>query len=73
MEKVKLEKDGVIIEKKPRFSQSFIDKGWTLVSKKVSKPGKAKVEATADVIEEDFSPQLEDITSMPNHQNEGEE
>lgn len=73
MSKVKLEKDGVIIEKKPRFASSFVDKGWTLIDEKISKPGKAKLKATADVIEEEETPQVEEESSMPEVNNEGEE
>jgi len=68
---ITIEKDGVLKSVKERFLQNFLDRGWKVVGeKKVSRIGKAK--ATADVIEEDVSPQEEEQSSMPND-NEGEE
>ena len=68
MEKVKIQKDGVVQEVKQRYLNNFLDKGWKLVSKtfekKVSKIGIAKV--TADVIGEEVPLQEEEEqSSMP--------
>lgn len=70
--KIEIKKDGETQWVKQRFLHSFLNKGWEVVGeKKVSKIGTAN--ATADVIEEEYTPQeQEDDTSMPNH-NEGEE
>jgi len=84
MSKVKVTKEGVTQEIKKRFLHNFIAQGWKVEGdKKVSKIGKAK--ATADVIEEETTPQedednwtfdardfVQDDASMPNDK-QGEE
>jgi hypothetical protein len=57
---IEITKDGVVERVKPRYLSRFLEQGWTEVSntspKKVSK---AKITATADVIEQ--SVQVEQV------------
>lgn len=77
MSKFTIEKDGVTQIVKERYLKNFLDKGWEISNtttdvQKVFSKKTAKVEVTAEVIEEDETPQIEDEPSMPNY-NEGDE
>jgi len=77
MNKFTIEKDGVTQIVKERYLKNFLDKGWEVSNtttdvQKVFSKKTAKVEVTAEVIEEE-TPQIEEEeTSMPNY-NQGEE
>jgi hypothetical protein len=74
MTKVKVTKDGVTQEIKHRYLQNFLDRGWTVEGEKKSAVN-YKIEATADVIEEDDPLEIEeddDNSSMP-EDDEGED
>ena len=77
MDKVNVTKDGVTKLIKHRYLQNFIDQGWSVEGE--SKPKSKKksavdytIEATADVIEEETPPKVEEESSMP-ITNQGEE
>jgi hypothetical protein len=77
MSKFTIEKDGVTQIVKERYLKNFLDRGWEISNtttdvQKVFSKKTAKVEVTAEVIEEDETPQIEDEPSMPNY-NEGDE
>jgi hypothetical protein len=78
MSKFTIEKDGVTQIVKERYLKNFLDKGWEISNtttdvQKVFSKKTAKVEVTAEVIEEEETPQIEEEeTSMPNY-NQGEE
>lgn len=63
---------GVVQAVKESQLNKFLNEGWSLLTEKtVSKIGKAK--ATADVIEEEITPQVEEVSSMPKPKKEGDE
>ena len=77
MSKFTIEKNGVTQIVKERYLKNFLDRGWEISNtttdvQKVFSKKTAKVEVTAEVIEEDETPQIEDESSMPNY-NEGDE
>jgi hypothetical protein len=77
MSKFTIEKNGVTQIVKERYLKNFLDRGWEISNtttdvQKVFSKKTAKVEVTAEVIEEDETPQIEDEPSMPNY-NEGDE
>lgn len=77
MSKFTIEKDGVTQIVKERYLKNFLDRGWEISNtttdvQKVFSRKATKVEATAEVIEEEETPQVEEESSMPNY-NEGEE
>ena len=77
MSKFTIEKNGVTQIVKERYLKNFLDKGWEISNtttdvQKVFSKKTAKVEVTAEVIEEDETPQIEDESSMPNY-NQGDE
>ena len=77
MSKFTIQKDGVTQIVKERYLKNFLDRGWEISNtttdvQKVFSKKTAKVEVTAEVIEEDETPQIEDEPSMPNY-NEGDE
>lgn len=77
MSKFTIEKNGVTQIVKERYLKNFLDKGWEISNtttdvQKVFSKKTAKVEVTAEVIEEDETPQIEDEPSMPNY-NQGDE
>lgn len=77
MSKFTIEKNGVTQIVKERYLKNFLDQGWEISNtttdvQKVFSKKTAKVEVTAEVIEEDETPQIEDESSMPNY-NEGDE
>jgi len=77
MSKFTIEKDGVTQIVKERYLKNFLDRGWEISNttddvQKVFSRKATKVEATAEVIEEDETPQIEEESSMPNY-NEGDE
>ena len=77
MSKFTIEKNGVTQIVKERYLKNFLDQGWEISNtttdvQKVFSKKTAKVEVTAEVIEEDETPQIEDEPSMPNY-NEGDE
>lgn len=77
MSKFTIQKDGVTQIVKERYLKNFLDKGWEISNtttdvQKVFSKKTAKVEVTAEVIEEDETPQIEDESSMPNY-NQGDE
>ena len=77
MSKFTIQKDGVTQIVKERYLKNFLDRGWEISNtttdvQKVFSKKTAKVEVTAEVIEEDNAPQVEDESSMPNY-NQGDE
>jgi|AACY02.14.fsa_nt_gi hypothetical protein len=77
MSKFTIQKDGVTQIVKERYLKNFLDRGWEISNtttdvQKVFSKKTAKVEVTAEVIEEDETPQIEDESSMPNY-NQGDE
>jgi hypothetical protein len=78
MKKFTIEKDGVTQIVKERYLKNFLDRGWEISNtttdvQKVFSRKATKVEATAEIIEEDNAPQVEeDDASMLNH-NQGDE
>jgi len=77
MSKFTIEKDGVTQIVKERYLKNFLDRGWEISNtttdvQKVFSKKTAQVEVTAEVIEEEETPQIEDEPSMPNY-NEGDE
>jgi len=77
MSKFTIEKNGVTQIVKERYLKNFLDRGWEISNtttdvQKVFSKKTAKVEVTAEVIEEEETPQIEDEPSMPNY-NEGDE
>ena len=77
MSKFTIEKDGVTQIVKERYLKNFLDRGWSVANttedvQKVFSKKTAQVEVTAEVIEEEETPQIEDEPSMPNY-NEGDE
>lgn len=77
MSKFTIQKDGVTQIVKERYLKNFLDRGWEISNtttdvQKVFSKKTAKVEVTAEVIEEDETPQIEDEPSMPNY-NQGDE
>ena len=77
MSKFTIEKNGVTQIVKERYLKNFLDRGWEISNtttdvQKVFSRKATKVEATAEVIEEEETPQVEDEPSMPNY-NEGDE
>jgi hypothetical protein len=73
MNKMKITKNGEEQLIKPRQLNRFLDTGWSVVEKEVSKVAKAKVKASAEIIVEDETSLKEEDSSMSNHANEGEE
>jgi hypothetical protein len=78
MSKFTIQKDGVTQIVKERYLKNFLDRGWEISNtttdvQKVFSRKATKVEATAEIIEEDNAPQVEeDDASMLNH-NQGDE
>lgn len=77
MNKFTIQKDGVTQIVKERYLKNFLDRGWEISNtttdvQKVFSRKATKVEATAEIIEEEETPQVEEESSMPNY-NQGEE
>ena len=82
MDKITVFKDGVFQEIKHRHLQNFLDRGWQLPEGKKVSAANYKIEATADVIEEDdpleeeednWTYSLDDVSSMPEDEEKGED